>query len=242
MHIANYAGRIRFAWFQHLDLLQSPAADFTPEAIAAFEALLRPDPPAPPQGEVVRSLAYTLPYPKHHFLRYIVQHHQVMLHGSNRPDLQRLEPRRQTKALGEPVEAVFATPDDIWPIFFAIINNQGFRGSKRNNCLRAIRPDGSMTKFYWFSLSAPMLSRPDAFCDGCIYILPGDSFQPSDIPDEWISPREVVPLAKLVVSPADFPFFDEITGHSELEPIWRFFARLLLLGRRSTGLSKTVPR
>jgi hypothetical protein len=242
MNIQHYTGRIRSAWFQHLDLLRSPPVDFTPEAAAAFEALLRAEPQAGPHAAPAPALAYTLPYPKHHFLRYIVRHHHVLLHGSNRPDLQQLEPRRQTKALGEPVQAVFATPDDIWPLFFALINNQGFRGSKRNNCLRAIGPDGSMTKFYWFSLSAPMLSRPDAFCDGWIYILPGDSFEPSDIPDEWISRRPVVPLAKLAVGPADFPFFDEITGHSDAEPVWRFFARLLFLGRRGVGLSRTLPK
>ncbi len=75
-----------------------------------------------------------------------------------------------------------------------------------------------------------MLDRADAFCDGWIYLLPGDTFEPSDTADEWISRQPVEPLARLPVRPSDFPFLAAIAGHRDDEPLWRFFGRMLLGG------------
>jgi hypothetical protein len=55
-----------------------------------------------------------------------------------------------------------------------------------------------------------------------IYLLPGDTFEPQP-PEEfrgfkaeiaqWASPVGFAPLAKLAISPEDFPFLNDINGH-----------------------------
>lgn len=192
---------------------------------AAFEALW---------AGVTGTITYDLPYPKYEFLRYLVETKDVILHGSNRPDLTRLEPRRQTTFFGRQVEAVFGTPDEIWCLFYAVVNGRDFRGSKRTICLRVTGRGGSVRKFYWFSLSQPMLERSDAFCDGMVYILPRRTFTPGEIADEWTSAEAVAPIAQLPVQPREFPFLAAITGHSDAEGPWRFYGRMLWPRRRAT--------
>lgn len=204
-------------------LLESPAMTLDPAQERAFAELATAV--VAGGGGIVD---YELPYPKHEFLRYLVEKHGVFLHGTNDPAIPRLVPRPQTLFRGGgAIEAVFATPDDIWCMFYAIVNNAGFSGSKRNGCVRATGRGGRVRKFYWFSLSRPMLVRPEAFCDGYVYILPGATFGPTAVPDEWVSPEPVAPLAKLPIRPDDFPFFDEIGAHDDSDSHLRFFSRML---------------
>ncbi len=208
-----------------LHLLERPAMSVDRQKAAAFDSTL-----AAAVNSPAKSVSYALPYPKYEFLRYVSEHHGLLLHGSNGLPRSQLEPRLQTTFFGQPATAVFATPDDIWSIFFAIVNNDGFVGSKRNGCIR-IGLENSVRKFYWFSLSTAMRDREGELCEGTVHLLPTSAFRRSDIPDEWKSDVPVVPIAALRVAPADFPF--EIGAHPEV-PAWRFFWRMALQRRRPT--------
>jgi hypothetical protein len=76
----------------------------------------------------------------------------MVLHGSNRPDIEVLEPAEQTDFGGKRVKAVFASRDAIWPFFFAILNTRGYRGSLRNSCWVVSR-SGQEQRFYFFSIN-----------------------------------------------------------------------------------------
>lgn len=178
-------------------------------------------------------IAYTLPYPKHEFLRYAVTHNEVLLHGTNRADIAALEPRPQTDYSGRPTSAVFASGDGIWPFFFAVLDHARFRGSLRNGCFVVGRPGALERRFYFFSVSAAMLAQ-GCWTGGNIYLLPRTTFARTDVGrvrfDEWASPELVRPLARLAVAPEDFPFLHQVTGHESKEPIFvswlRYKARI----------------
>ena len=68
-----------------------------------------------------------------------------------------------------------------------------------------------------FSIDAESL-RKAPWTNGMIYILPRDSFEEWE---EWTSKSPVRPLAKLAVSPVDFPFLKRIQGFD-----WRLWGPL----------------
>jgi hypothetical protein len=162
---------------------------------------------------------YRAGYPKHEFLTYLVEHKGVLLHGSNNGGITRLKPKWQTDYLGKPVKAIFATPDGIWPMFFAILDREVYQGSLQNGCFWVHAPEGAAHKCYHFSINAAAVAHAP-WTDGTIYVVPRDSFQRGhDLADqpleEWTSSEPAEPLARLPVSPQDFPFLDQIEGHDE---------------------------
>jgi hypothetical protein len=195
--------------------LPAPIIDWTPEKLALFAELYtqlcRQGPAAP--------FDYQAPYPKYEFFCYLVQYQQALLHGSNNPNIAIFEPRPQTDYMGRPVTAVFASPDGIWPIYFAIIDRANYRGSLRNACLWKTNAAGQRQKVYFFSINEKMLAN-NPWIEGTIYILPCTTFtqvldnegQPLE---EWASAAPVQPLGKLRVSPAEFPFLDKVEGHTD---------------------------
>ena len=161
-------------------------------------------------GGGIPRVRYACPYPKHEFLRYLVEHHHVLLHGSNRSDIEVLEPRAESDNAGRVIHAVFAASDGIWPMFFAILDRKPYPFSVHNGCRR--EADG---KVYYFSTST-LHNQP--WTDGMMYILPRDPFeQVPDVDgtptDQWMSRLAMRPLAKLGVTPADFPFLQEVRYH-----------------------------
>lgn len=85
--------------------------------------------------ENLEDMVYQSPYPKVDFLRYLALEKDVLFHGSNQFGMEVLQPKRQTDWNGRLMEAVFSSGDGIWPMFFAIIDQQHYRGSVRNGCL-----------------------------------------------------------------------------------------------------------
>jgi phosphoribosylaminoimidazole-succinocarboxamide synthase len=161
-------------------------------------------------------------YPKSDFLRYLVQHHDVLLHGTTASDLTELAPRPQGDYNGNPVTAVFASSDGIWPQFFAIIDRLTFDGSMRNGCF--VLGDGAAEdRHYFFSVNDDWLRR-QCWTTGTIYVLPRATFRPADTSavrfDEWTSKTAVKPLFKVTIAPDDFPFLSRVSGHSEIESIF----------------------
>jgi hypothetical protein len=185
------------------------------------------------------TLNYDCPYPKWEFLRYLVHYKDIVLHGSNLRDIKVLEPRNQTDYSGKPITAVFASRDGIWPIFFAIVNRNDYRGSVRNGCWVVSR-SGWERRFYFFSVNEEMFSK-ELWVEGTIYILPGEDFELTNKGivrfDEWANVGVARPIAKLAVKPEDFPFLDRVTGHQEGESILRSW--FMFKKRSSKGTGRT---
>jgi hypothetical protein len=164
-------------------------------------------------------IAYQLPYPKQEFLRYLVADRDVVLHGSGNDAIDVFEPTSQTDYFGRVRKAVFAASDGIWPMFFAILDRSRYHGSLRNACYWDIDATGERQKCYAFSINATFL-RQRPWREGSIYVLPRATFErvvdhdgsPSE---EWLSTRQVTPLARLAVSPSDFPFLEDVEAHGD---------------------------
>ncbi len=177
---------------------------------------------------------YQLPYPKHEFLRFLVDRYPVLLHGSVNSQIARLEPRRQTLFDGPTVEAVFATSDGLWPCFYATMPRpHGVPSSIRNGGLAVQGPSGKRT-FYFFSLSDTIADRP--WQSGAVYILPRAPFEmQSPTWQEWTSPEPVRPLAKLAIDPDDFPLRHAVGRHGLEESSVQFWLRRLFGARGVNG-------
>lgn len=141
-----------------------------------------------------------------------------MLHGSNNKVITEFEPRRQTLYNGKYVDAVFATKDGYWPLFFATLDKNKIQGSFRNGCLQT----SNGNKYYFFSITQETYFN-NPWTNGMIYFLPDESFEKASNGivsfDEWISKHPVKPIARLEVDPEDFYFFNRITNHKDSESI-----------------------
>lgn len=146
---------------------------------------------------------HPLDRPKHEFLSYLVHARGYLLHGSGSPQLEQLTPTRATDHGARSVDAVFATSDGIWPLFFATLDRER-AGSLWNGCLH-VRRGGVLRRYYFFFTEAdPRDER--IWRNGAIYVAPREPFVRTWIPNEWACPHPVLPFAKIAVSPADFPF------------------------------------
>ncbi len=164
-------------------------------------------------------IRYGLPYPKPEFLAYVCDWGGLVLHGSPRKDLQTLEPIRLSGDNNEfgNRQQIFASPDAFWAMWFAILDKTKFNWT-RNGCLRQGRGPGRL-KYYHFEL--PLNNRENnPFADGMIYFCRAEDF-PDKRPDrlldwfdaeveEWGSTKPVAPLARMAVTPQDFPYLNMV--------------------------------
>lgn len=205
---------------QALDyLLPRPAFDLSPDQQAQFEALLDETPPG---GWV----DYTLTYPKWQFLSYLCQSRDLVLHGSQNPDIEMVEPRQADDVRAfSAQDAIYATTDGIWVIYFAIVDRRRFAHlSLFNSCLDIrVSPEQTVGPLYFFSITHAALLQ-DPWCEGTIYILPRESFErePAQhmlgaeiVFPHWISLMPAMPAAKIRVGPQDFPFLAQVHGHDD---------------------------
>ena len=179
---------------------------------------------------------YNITYPKHEFLRYLVDRKQILLHGSNYPNLKVLVPiRRSTDSRAAMNKhTIFAAADAILPMFFAIFNRDNYDGFMSNGAYRLSDATGLATTYYFFSIDEEVL-KLWPFRPGTIYLLPRDKFKLAAdghgvMLEEWISQEPVKVLAKLSILPEDFPFLDAIWGHNDFELKWRGEALKICLG------------
>lgn len=165
---------------------------------------------------------YELPYPKHEFLEYLVRHKPVLLHGSNWVGLEPLEPRLancRAKKFGNLV-GVYATQDDILPLFHAIRDPKKWRGRSSSGYSEyQDKYTGTMKKKYDFAADRKILDS-DPWGDGVVYILPRDAFEQGTSDDgnpidEFVSRASVTPLTRLRVKPEDFPYLKNVAPLQE---------------------------
>jgi hypothetical protein len=199
--------------------LTRPAMDLDAETIAAFERLYAESVESGTGAEI----NYTLSAPKWQFLCYLSDNKGILLHGSGNPDIDEFEPRQSndTMEFGNR-RAVYAASDALWAMYFAIVDKNGGVTSLVNACFRVVHEDGTRSEpYYFFSINGDALAQKP-WRDGTIYVLPRTGFEqaPSETYQElkidveqWASPAEVKPLARLAVRPDDFPFLSQIRGH-----------------------------
>jgi len=178
------------------------------------------------------------PVPRIEFLRWLAENRAVLFHGSSRDDLAVLEPirlSRDTTEFGDQ-QAVFATSDPVWAIYFAVLQRQRPFGT-RNGSL-GIAGAGVYPRWYHFSVTRP-LDKATRFGPGSLYVLPRGPFT-SEPPlrsafdtAQWVSALPVRPLVRLHVTIEDFPFLDAVVSHRERDPWLLIYLRTVARQRSS---------
>jgi len=156
------------------------------------------------------------------FLCALADRRRFAFHGTGDGEIDSFEPRQPIDfaPFGDQ-KAVFATSDPIWAMFYAIVDRDRYEITLNNGCILLIDPPAP--PHYFFSISRDELpKRP--WRTGYVYLLPADTFveQPAgpyaghtaQIP-QLASSVPVAPLARLQVSPDDFPFLAQIRGHDD---------------------------
>lgn len=191
-----------------------PESPFSPEEVECFERMY---------SDAVsnnQEIIYASHFPKHRFIEYISLFKPVVLHGSNYKEIVQFQPRKQTLYSGEYVDAVFATKDATWSLFYAVFDRGKLVHNFRNACLRVMK---DKNKYYFFSLTRRTLQK-DPWTTGMVYFLPRDSFKKASNAivsfDEWVSLKPIEPITKLEVGPQDFIFLDKVSCHKDTESIF----------------------
>jgi hypothetical protein len=193
------------------NLLTLPAADV--DFIKRWLAVNRNNPSC--------RLIEDLPLPKWQFLTFLCDHLGLLAHGSDRTDLEALVPvAKQRGDLSEFGNAtqIFATPDALWAMWFALLNRNMKFGGTANNCTRHLDENGRVFKTYWFSVARENLTDGRPLANGMIYLVHPDRFLDKN-GEEWGARETVTPIAKLAVSPDDWPLTPAILGF-ERERLW----------------------
>ena len=141
------------------------------------------------------------------------------MHGSPLHDLDMLKPIRKSGDNNEfgNRQQIFGSPDAMWAMWFAILDKSKYNQT-RNGCVRVGLGSGRI-KYYHFEL--PKTNRENKpFAEGTLYVT-----RPSDFPDkrpfplldylnaeveEWGSVKPVSPLARIRVTPEEFPFLEQV--------------------------------
>jgi hypothetical protein len=211
--------RRRLVWgcLRLVRLPSLPPPIVAPEAEAEFalaaDALLA--------GETV-----AVPDPRLDFLRWLAENRPVVFHGSPRDDLRELSTERQSRdaTVWGNQQAVYASTDPVWAIYFACLRrDRGWTGTRNASIGRA---GGPLYPRRYFFLHNRGSASPDRFGPGSLYVLAPNTF----VADEplagaidtahLVSHEPVRPLARLDVTPADFPFAARIHYYREGEPSW----------------------
>ena len=165
-----------------------------------------------------------LPEPRLEFLRWLAENRTVAFHGSPRGDLTELSTERRsrdTTSFGDQT-AVYASSDPVWAIYFACLRRDGAWSGTKNGSIGAV--GGPLYPRRYFFLHNRGSASPERFGPGTVYVLPPESFvaQPplAGVLDtaHLVSHEPVRPLAKVEVTPADFPFRDRIGYFRAREP------------------------
>lgn len=155
------------------------------------------------------------------FLCWVAEHRGVLLHGAGRGRIPELRPQRpaDTSEFGGQ-EAVFATSDGIWALFFAIVDRR-VATSLVNGSFVIDSPRHERRAVYYFSVNRDALAK-NPWRPGTVYLLPSEGFvRQSDLyvdgsrirMNQWARSHAVRPFASLAVQPQDFPFLTDVQAH-----------------------------
>ena len=175
---------------------------------------------------LVAGKAIVIPEPRLEFIRWLAENRPVVFHGSQRDDLTELSTERRSRdtTVWGNQEAVYATGDPVWAIYFACLRRDGGWKGTRNGTMG--QAGGPLYPRRYFFLHNRGSASPDRFGPGSLYVLPPDTF----VADEpiagvvdvahLVSREPVTPLARIDVTPEDFPFRNRIGYYRAREPIF----------------------
>lgn len=213
-----------------------PAPLFAAEEVKAFSRIY--ETAVSNRTDIVMESSFA----KSRFIQYVCATHDVVVHGSNHSGIDEFKPKRQTLFDGKYVNAVFATKDAVWSLFYAVFDRRKLVGSFRNVCLK-VRGDGS--SYYFFSLTPNTLAKKP-WTTGTIYFLPQKYFDRTKKGivsfDEWTSQEAVKPLTQLQVGPQDFCFLKSISWHNPSENIIKSWLLYKYRIKNSTNKGEARPQ
>ena len=201
--------------------LPRPALDLGAAQIAEFEHLYATAVAPGDGGEI----DYTLAAPRWQFLCWLTDTKDVLLHGSGNPAIDEFEPRQSndTEEFGNR-KAVYAASDGLWAMYFALMDRDQHVHGLVNAAFRLVEADGRRSApYYFFAISGPQLP-PAPWRHGMIYILPRSTFEQQELQtrdelvaevQQWASLVPVAPLARLAITPEDFPFLAQIHRYDQ---------------------------
>jgi hypothetical protein len=207
--------------------VERPPVSLSPSARAAIEDLLSAVDDAPnvplDVNELLQGRGEIEPWK---FLCGVADRRRTAFHGTGDGSVECFEPRQPVDLapFGDQ-QAVFATSDPIWAMFYAIVDRDRHETTLNNGCIILLDSRGRPTGVprYYFSIGRNAL-RERPWRSGYVYLLPADSFveQPADVyaghaarVPQLASPVPVAPFARLHISPHDFPFLTQIRGHDD---------------------------
>jgi hypothetical protein len=202
----------------------------TAVARAALAASGLPRVPSGPADEVGWPVRFTdpvdgptaAPHPLLPYLRWLAENRPVVFHGSQRRGMVELSDERRSRdqrAYGDQ-QAVFASQDPVWALFFAVLRRDEL-GSTRNGSLGADR--GVRGRRYFMSVRG----TGDPLGPGALYVLPDDAFAHEPLLAGLFDTAHrthvgpVTPLGWFDVTPEDFPLAGIVTTHRDGERAWR---------------------
>lgn len=203
--------------------LPRPALDLSAEQIAAFAHLYATAVAPGGGGEIV----YTLAAPRWQFLCWLTDTQDVLLHGSGNPAIAEFEPRQSNdiEEFGNR-KAVYAASDGLWAMYFALMDRDQHVQGLVNAAFRLVEADGRRSMpYYYFAVSGSQLPAAP-WRNGMVYILPRAPFAQQELRErydlvaeiqQWASLVPVAPLARLAVTPEDFPFLAQIHRYDSAE-------------------------
>jgi hypothetical protein len=215
-------GRLMWGFVRLARLPSLPPPVVSPEDGARFAAAADP---------LLAGERVDVPEPRLDFLRWLAENRPVVFHGSPRDDLTELSTERRstdTTAFGNQ-QAVYASTDPVWAIYFACLRrDNGWTGTRNGSMGRVGGP--LYPRRYFFAHNRGSAS-PDRFGPGSLYLLSPQTFV-ADAPlagaidtAHLVSREPVTPLARIDVTPDDFPFADRVRYYRDGEPIWRSLLR-----------------
>jgi hypothetical protein len=176
--------------------------------------------------ELLAGRTHELPARRLDFLRWLAGSRGLVFHGSPLGDLTRLEPirrSRDTTAWGDQ-QALYATTDPVWAIYFACLRRDaGFRGTRNGTMGDAGGPLYPRSYFVVHNRGSASRHR---FGPGSLYVLPPEPFAAAPPlagavdTAHLVAKEPVVPLARVDVTPTDFPVAGRIGYYREREPIF----------------------
>jgi hypothetical protein len=217
--------RSRLVWgclrLARLPSLASPVVDGTREERFAGAA-----------DDLLAGKSADVPEPRLDFLCWLAESRAVVFHGSQHNDLRALSTERRSRdstAWGNQ-QAVYASSDPVWAIYFACLRrDRGWTGTKNGSMGRA---GGLLYPRRYFFLHNRGSASPDRFGPGSLYLLSPASFI-ADKPlagaidtAHLVSREPVEPLARVDVTPEDFPFRDRVGYYREGEANWVSLLRI----------------